>query len=263
MSAGRVERYIIEAIRDRGAIHMTLIDPARTDGDSAARIAETAYSAGTSAIMVGGSIGVSEAMTDDVIVKVKEKVDLPVILFPGTPSGLSRYADAVWFLSVLNSTNPYFIVTGQAQAAPIVKKYKLEAIPLAYLILGKGGTVGHITHAKLIPFEKPEIAVAYSLAAQYMGFRFVYLEGGSGGDPVPPFLIKTVAENVSIPVITGGGIRSPDRAGEAVKAGAAIIVTGTVVEESPNVYEKLRPIIQAIEENSRRRPRPSAEDAPL
>ncbi|HDD33942.1 MAG TPA: geranylgeranylglyceryl/heptaprenylglyceryl phosphate synthase [Thermofilaceae archaeon] len=253
MRVGRVEKYLMESIEDKGAVHMTLIDPAKTRGSEAGRIAEEAAKAGTTAIMVGGSIGVSEAMVDEAVLSIKERVGLPVILFPGTPTGLSRYADAVWFLSVLNSTNPYFIVIGQVQGAPIVKRYGLEALPLAYIVLGRGGTVGFISQARLIPFDKPEVAIAYSLAAQYMGFRFLYLEGGSGGDPVPPDIIEAVSRSIEIPVITGGGIRTPSLARRAVKAGADVIVTGTVVEEAGDIYGKLKPIISAMREAARER----------
>ncbi|MCD6358158.1 MAG: geranylgeranylglyceryl/heptaprenylglyceryl phosphate synthase [Thermoproteales archaeon] len=252
---GRVEKYLMERLEERGALHMALVDPARMNGKEARKVAECAERAGSSAIMVGGSIGVSEAMVDEVVLSVKDATSLPVILFPGSPTGLSRYADAVWFLSVLNSTNPYFIIIGQVQGAPIVKRYGLETLPLAYLILGKGGTVGFISQARLIPYDKPEIAVAYSLAAQYMGFKFLYLEGGSGGEPVPPTLIRAVDENVEIPIITGGGIRTPELARRAVEAGADIIVTGTLVEEADDVYVRLRAVISAIEQAAQRKAR--------
>lgn len=250
---GKVEKYIKDALEERGAIHMVLIDPARMGGREAREVAKVAEEAGTAAVMVGGSVGVSEYMVDEVVKAVKEVSGLPVILFPGTPTNLSRYADAVWFLSVLNSTNPYFIVLGQVQGAPVVKRYGLEAIPLAYLVMGTGGTVGFITQARLIPFDRPEIAVAYALAAQYMGFRFLYLEGGSGSEPIPPHIIRIVDENVDIPIVTGGGIRTPELARAAVEAGADIVVTGTVIEEGGDLRLKLRSIATAIEEAGRRR----------
>lgn len=230
---------------------MALIDPARTDGKNAKKIASIAEKSGSAAIMVGGSVGVSEAMVDEVVLSVKEATNLPVILFPGSPTNLSRYADAVWFLSVLNSTNPYFIILGQVQGAPIVKRYGIEPLPLAYLIFGSGGTVGFITQARLIPFDKPEIAVAYALAAEYLGFRYIYLEGGSGGDPIPPNVIYAIDENINLPIITGGGIRTPELAKKAVEAGADIIVTGTLLEDSGDIERKLQDILQAIKEGAR------------
>ncbi|RLF05735.1 MAG: geranylgeranylglyceryl/heptaprenylglyceryl phosphate synthase [Thermoprotei archaeon] len=255
---GKVERYLMERLEERGALHMALVDPARMGGEEARRVAECAERAGSAAIMVGGSIGVSEAMVDEVVLSVKDATSLPVILFPGSPTGLSRYADAVWFLSVLNSMNPYFIIIGQVQGAPIVRRYGLEALSLAYLVLGKGGTVGFISQARLIPYDRPEIAVAYALAAQYMGFKFLYLEGGSGGEPVPPSLIRAVDECVEIPIITGGGIRTPELAMRAVEAGADIIVTGTLVEEANDVYARLKAVVNAIEEAARRRAKQSS-----
>lgn len=250
---GRVEKHILDSLAERGAIQMVLIDPARMGGDEAKEAARAAESAGSTAIMVGGSIGVSEHMVDEVVLAVKEACSLPVILFPGAPTNLSRFADAVWFLSVLNSTNPYFIVLGQVQGAPVVKRYGLEAIPLAYLVMGAGGTVGFVSQARLIPFDRPEIAVAFALAAQYMGFRFLYLEGGSGGDPIPPAIIETIDRNVDIPVVVGGGIRTPELAYAAVAAGADIIVTGTIVEECGDLRSKLLSIVRAIEDAGRRR----------
>ena len=196
----RVKEYLLELLRSKGAIHMTLIDPAKTSPERAKRIALDAKKAGTSAIMIGGSIGVSESMVDETILKIKEEIDLPVILFPGSPSGISKYADAVWFLSVLNSQNPFFIVGGQMQGAPIVKKYGIEPLSLAYLIVGSGGVVSYVSQTKPLPVDKPEIVVAYALTAEFFGFNFLYLEGGSGGEPLPPKLIRAVKENVNIPL---------------------------------------------------------------
>jgi len=245
-----VREYILERIRERGAIHMTLLDPDKTPPEQASKIAREAFAAGTSAIMVGGSTGVSEGMTDELVLAVKKAVEIPVILFPGTPTALSRYADAVWFLSVLNSQNPYFIVGAQVQGAPIVKRYGLEVLSLGYILMGSGGAASLVSYARPLPFDATEVVVAYALAAEYMGFNFVYLEGGSGGHPVPPALVRMVRENVTIPIIVGGGIREPETARELAKAGADILVTGTIVEESENVQEKVREIVKAMEEGA-------------
>lgn len=250
----RVERYLLRKLQSDGAIHLTLLDPAKCDREQAVEIAREAISAGTAAIMVGGSIGVSERMVDEVVKGVKQASSrTPVILFPGSPSGISRYADAVWFLSVLNSQNPYFIVGGQMQGAPIVRKYGIEPLPLAYLILGEGSAVAYVSQVKPIPLNKPEIAKAYALAAEYMGFRFLYLEGGSGGAPVPPEIIKAVKSVVEIPVIVGGGIRTKELAKRAVSAGADMVVTGTIVEEAESIYQVVRCIVEGIAEGARQR----------
>jgi len=250
---GKIEKLILEKLEELGALHMTLIDPDVTPPERAGEIAEEAERAGTFAIMIGGSVGVSEGMVDETIAEVKKRASVPVILFPGSTNGLSRYADAVWFLSVLNSTNPYFIVGGQMQAAPVVKRYGIEPLPLAYIIMGDGGAVGYVSQARPISFDRADIAAAYALAAQYMGFRFVYLEGGSGGRPVPPEVISAVRKTVDMIIVVGGGIKTGELAYRAVEAGADIVVTGTAVEEAEDVYSRVKEGVDAIREAARKR----------
>jgi phosphoglycerol geranylgeranyltransferase len=130
--------------------------------------------------MIGGSTFVSTAHLDSVVRIVKRTVDLPVILFPNNVTGISRYADAIWFMSLLNSVDPYFLMGAQILGAPLVKKYAIEPISMGYLILGEGGTAGVVGRAIAIPYDKPELAVAHALAGQYLGMHFIYLEAGSG-----------------------------------------------------------------------------------
>ena len=227
----RVEKYLLNYIRENGAAHLTLIDPEKVTTASAASTATIAERCDTAAIMVGGSTSISTAHLDNVLKAIKRVVRIPVVLFPNNVTGISRYADAIWFMSLVNSLDPYFLVGVQILGAPIVKKYRLEAIPLGYIIVGEGGTASIIGRAAPIPFEKPELAVAHALAAQYLGMRFVYLEGGSGvSKPVPPGMIHMVKSQLSIPLIVGGGIRTGEQARKAVTSGADLVVTGTIIE---------------------------------
>ncbi|HDJ89646.1 MAG TPA: geranylgeranylglyceryl/heptaprenylglyceryl phosphate synthase [Thermoprotei archaeon] len=247
INVGKVEEYIHREIRKRGAIHMTLIDPDKCDPETAGKIASAAMRGGTSAIMVGGSLGVGSSETDEIVKAIKEKVTCPVILFPGSIAGLSRYADAVWFLSVLNSMNTYFITGAQMQAALLVKRYGIESIPLAYIIVGNGGAVGFVSQAQILPYTREDLIASYALTGQMLGFRFVYLEAGSGGTPIPARIIKFVKKVIDIPLIVGGGIRNGETAKNIVSAGADIIVTGTVIEEAKNVEEKIREIVMGMQ----------------
>jgi phosphoglycerol geranylgeranyltransferase len=200
----------------------------------------------TSAIMIGGSTFVSAAHLDDVVKAVKRTVKIPIILFPNNVTGISRYADAIWFMSLLNSVDLYFLMGAQILGAPLVKKYSLEPIPLGYLIVGEGGTAGVMGKAIPIPYNKPELAAAHALAGQYLGMRFIYLEAGSGAkNPVPPDMIRAVRHYVDVPMIVGGGIRSREQALAAASAGADIIVTGNVVEES-GMRRRVSEIIEGI-----------------
>lgn len=252
LNIGKVEKYIYNRIKTEGAIHMTLIDPDK-NVRNLRNIALIAESAGTSAIMIGGSIGVSEEILDKVIISLKNVVKIPIILFPGNITGISRHADAIWFMSLLNSSNTYYIIDAQALGAIIVKKYGIEAIPMGYLIIGEGGVAGYIGQARVIPYDRPEVAAIYALAGQLLGMRFIYLEAGSGArKPIPQELIKYVKSIVSIPLIVGGGIRTKQQAKEAILAGADIVVTGTVIE-GKNAERRIKEIIEGIREAVRER----------
>jgi phosphoglycerol geranylgeranyltransferase len=243
---GNVEKYLLDKIQSEGSIHITLIDPEEVTPPQASRIVNKAKLSETSAIMIGGSTFVSAAHLDDVVKAVKRTVKIPIILFPNNVTGISRYADAIWFMSLLNSVDPYFLMGAQILGAPLVKRYSLEPIPLGYLIVGEGGTAGVVGKAIPIPYNKPELAAAHALAGQYLGMRFIYLEAGSGAkNPVPADMIRAVRHYVDVPMIVGGGIRSREQALAAASAGADIIVTGNVVEES-GMKRRVSEIIEGI-----------------
>ncbi len=245
---GKVLDYIAEK-KGKEGLHFTLIDPDKQSPADAGKLALAGKNAGTDAIMVGGSFGdaYGEKM-NNTIKEIKAKSGLPVILFPNSAQQLSPEADAVFFMSMLNSRSVQYLIEEQMKGAVLVKKYDLEPLPTAYLIVESGKTTGAgwTGDARPIPREKPEFAVGYSLAAKYFGMRFIYLEAGSGADmPVPNEMISIVRKMVGpdMFIITGGGIRDPKTASEKVHAGADIIVTGTIAEKD---LGKLSEIIAAI-----------------
>ena len=156
-------------------------------------------------------------------------------------------ADAILFSSLMNSENPYFITQAQALGAPSVLKFGLEPLPTAYLVIGDGTSAWFVGSARGIPFEKPKIAAAYALAAQFLGMRFVYLEAGSGAkSSVTPEMVKTVRKAFNGFLIVGGGIRDIKTATNLVKAGANALVIGTFLEKGGSV-KKLAEIAKAIQ----------------
>ncbi len=253
---GKVEQYIHDTLKKDGAMHITLIDPAEQSVKDSAKIAKIARDAGTDAVMVGGTVGAA-LILDDAIQEIKKKVKLPVILFPGNIDGISRFADAIYFMTLMNSNNPYWITGAQALSAPTIyrymKKFNLEPIPMAYLIVepGEKTAAGWVGNANPLPRIKPKLTAAYVLAAQLLGLRMVYLEAGSGApQSVPNDIIKTVKKISRIPVIVGGGIRTPEVAAEKVRDGADIIVTGTLAEEN---LEGLIGVVREIKRAGRAR----------
>jgi len=244
---GRVEKYLLKKIRQDGAIHITLLDPEKTPQGTAAKTARDAEKYKTAAIMVGGSTVTSTSQLEETVKAIKNAVKIPVILFPNNITGICRHADAIWFMSLLNSADPYFIVGAHILGAPLVKKFGLEAIPLGYVIVGEGGAASVMGRAFPIPFNKPELAVAHALAAEYLGMRFVYLEAGSGAkQSVPPSMVKMVKRMVSVPLIVGGGIRSGEQVKKIVSAGADVVVTGNVTEEEGNMGDKLGELVKNV-----------------
>ncbi len=189
------------------------------------------------AFLVGGSTGFSQLETETTVKLVKNNTtNKKVIIFPGSPCQVAPSADAILFMSLLNSTNRKYLIDSQVEGAILVYKYGLEAIPTAYIIVGEGGTAGWVGDAKPIPFDKPEILVAYSLAAKYMGFKVIYLEAGSGAKEHIPFeAVKMVKKVVGddVLLIVGGGIRNPEVASKMIESGADGIVIGTILEREP------------------------------
>ena len=246
MVLGKVEQYLRDEIKKHGTICLPLID-SENSTDTIVSIAKKVEERGASAILVGGSSAIDQLELTRLIAEIKSTVKLPVILFPGNVTGVSPKADAILFTSLLNSENPYFITEAQALGALAVKKYAIEPLPTAYVIIGEGTAAWFVGRARGIPFHKPQLAAMYSLAAQYMGMRFMYLEAGSGAsENVPPEMVARVRKDYEGTLIVGGGIKSAETASQIAKAGADIIVIGTMIEREGNWQEKFSSIVRAI-----------------
>ena len=246
---GPVERRLMDETRKR-PICAALIDPEDFDPKQAAETARKSIEAGVSLILVGGSTLASQGRLDDVVKEIKshmqrDKSQVPIVLFPGNITGVSRFADAILFSSLLNSTNPYFIIGAQALGAVEVYKSKIESIPMAYLVFGNNSTTSFIGQVNPIPASKPNLAVIYALAAKYLGMRTLYLEAGSGsGEPISQETIQAVKNVYDGLLIVGGGITGPDAASKAAKAGADVLVIGNLLQ-SPGFEGKLKQIVAA------------------
>lgn len=241
----RVEDYIKNEIKKHHTVCFPLIDS--ENASDAAEIAQRVEKLGASAVLVGGSSVADQLELSEVVAAIKSKIKIPVILFPGNITGVSPKADAILFSSLLNSENPYFITEAQALGALAVKKYSIEPLPTAYVIIGDGTTAWFVGRARGIPFNKPKIAVMYALAAQYMGMRFLYLEAGSGAaQNVSPEMVSAVRKYFDGILIVGGGIRDADIANKIAKAGADVIVIGTMIEKEGDWESRFSSIIKAI-----------------
>jgi len=241
----RVENYINDELKKHKKICFALLDS--ENFEDIAGVAKKVESLGASAILVGGSSAIDQLDLDKLVISIKSIISIPVILFPGNVTGVSPNADAILFTSLLNSEDPYFISGAQALGALLVKKYNIEPLPTGYIIIGDNTTAWFIGRAKGIPFEKSNIAVMYSLAAQYLGMRFVYLEAGSGAKKnVSAEMISNVRKYYDGLLIVGGGIKNSSIAKELAEAGADILVVGTLLERDPDWEKKFNDIVMAI-----------------
>lgn len=249
MDKGCVERYIDSIISSGRGVLMGLVDPDKQNPKKGMNLAKQMCEGGADIIMIGGSTGVEGKELDDTAKMIKEQVNVPVHLFPGNVGNITKYADSTYFMSLLNSRNRYWITGAQKLGAPLVQQCGIEAIPAGYLVFEPGQTVGRVGEADLIPRSGDKEAVAYSLAAMYMGMRFVILESGSGApEPVPANIVSAIRKLCNINIVVAGGVKTPEQARSLIDAGANCIHIGTSIEKSNDPLETTRAFAKAMHE---------------
>src|SRR3989338_2497138 len=224
---GKVYQKILDGIDKSGALTFMQLDPPKYIPEQCGRIAKAAEANGLDAFAVGGSVGAQGALLDECIKAIKENSSLPVILFPGNIATISRYADAIYFMQMLNSLDPYYLSGAQITASYPVKQLGLEVIPTSYIIVEPGRAVGWVGRAQLIPRSFDYLGGITALAGQYIGSHLIILESGGGApEPAPQKMISYVKNLIDVPLVVAGGIRNEKLAYKTVKAGAAIIHFG-------------------------------------
>src|SRR5208283_472680 len=229
-----VYQTLVTAANVKGAGYLVLVDPDKIDGSNFAKFIEQATDAGVDGFLVGGSLVLADSF-EECVKTIKKNTSVPVVIFPGSVQQISKEADAILYLSLLSGRNAEHIIGSQVTAAPIIKRMNLEAISTAYMLVESGRTTSaeFMSNTKPLPRNKPDIAVAHALAAEYIGFKLLYLEAGSGAEQsVPDEMVAAVSKYCSVPLIVGGGICTAEDAHNKVKAGAQFVVTGNVLERN-------------------------------
>lgn len=238
---------LLEIKNKRGAGFLVLLDPDRLQTNHLPQAVETYQKAGADAFLVGSSLLLSSCF-DRTIHTIKEVSQIPVIIFPGNSHQISSKADAILYLSLISGRNPDYLIGEHVKSAGLLKEYNLEPISTGYIIIdsGKMTSVLYMSNTKPIPSDKPDIAKAHALAAQYLGMKMIYLEAGSGAENhVPLGLVREVKQAIDIPVIVGGGIREPEVAARLIESGADFIVVGNALEQATKA-EQLQNFSEAI-----------------
>ena len=239
-----VHQYLMDRIA-KGTIHMSLLDPDKQSAEEAGKIALKMKEAGSDAVMIGGSTGVNAENLSATAKAIREMSGLPTIHFPSGPAELSPDVDSIFFMSLMNSADLNMVMGYQVYGAPVIRKLGIETISMGYVIVEPGMKVGEVGKAMLVKRDEVKKAVAYAIACEMFGMDFVYFEAGSGApEPAPTEIVAAVKAAVKIPVIIGGGIRTPEAAEAIRKAGADAIVTGTFIEQCSD-DSKLKAVVAA------------------
>lgn len=222
-----------------------LIDP---DKFGSTDILDIAGESGVDYFFTGGSL-LTNGSLEQCIETIKNRSSVPVVLFPGNALQISKQADAILLLSLISGRNPEMLIGKHVIAAPLLRSSGLEVIPTGYMLIesGRQTTVSYISNTTPIPADKDDVAICTAMAGEMLGLKMIYLEAGSGAiNPVSESMIRTVRENIHVPLIVGGGINTREKAEAALRAGADIIVVGNAAEKDAHIIKSIAGAINSF-----------------
>lgn len=225
-----------------------LIDPDKVNPSAVEQLVRLSVDARVDYFLVGGSLVISNQL-DEVVQQIKASCDIPVILFPGSPSQISNYADALLYLSLISGRNPELLIGQHVISAPFVKQSGLEIISTGYMVVDGGAptTVSYISNATPLPSDKNEIAMCTAMAGEMLGMKVIYMDAGSGAKrAISENMIQAVAQQIEVPLIIGGGITDPEKAYRNCKAGADVIVIGNAIEKDASLIKEMAAAIHSV-----------------
>lgn len=230
--------HLMNARRTKGAGFIVLIDPDKLPEEALPGFAARCAEAEVDALFVGGSL-MHQTELDRYVRALKAASPLPVVGFPGSLNQVTPSLDAVLFLSVISGRNPEFLFGQHVYAAPLIQRLGIEPISTGYMLIesGRTTTAQYMSYTMPLPRHKPDVAAATALAAEMMGMRLLFTDGGSGADhPVPEEMIEAITHCCTVPLVVGGGLRTPDEIASKVQAGASFIVVGNAIEQRPDSH---------------------------
>lgn len=235
-----IYNHILKSKVENEKLLAILLDPDKIDLDNMEILIEKINQSPATHIFIGGSL-VKTNILDELVLKIKEDCDLPIVLFPGNPSQISDQADALLFLTLISGRNPDFLIEHQVKAVPILKQTDLEIISTGYILIESGTQTAVERVSKTKPLDKnnPEYILQTAQAGEMLGNKLIYLEAGSGAAiAVPKEIIKLVSQNIEIPLIVGGGIVDLQGIQTAYDSGADLVVIGTAFENDVDFFNK-------------------------
>lgn len=233
-----IYKQILQSKEANHKLLAILLDPDKIVWKNLSHLIERIKESPATHIFIGGSI-VESKILDELLIRLQEDIDLPIILFPGNPSQISSHADGILFLSLISGRNPDYLIEHQVNAAPILNKMNLEVIPTGYILIESGAqtAVERVSETKPLDRNNIDYVVHTAQAGEMLGKKLIYLEAGSGAkQAVPLEMIQKVAQNIQIPLIVGGGIIDLQGIQKAYTAGADLVVIGTAFENDVDFF---------------------------
>jgi len=225
-----------------------LIDPDKVNENNLEQLIELSVEAKVDYFFVGGSLVISNYV-DECVQTIKRNSKIPVLLFPGSPSQVSKYADALLYLSLISGRNAELLIGQHVVSAPVVKQSGLEIIPTGYMVIDGGAptTVSYISNASPMPADKNEIAMCTAMAGEMLGMQLIYMDAGSGAKrAITESMIQRVSQSIDVPLIIGGGIIDPEKTYLNCKAGADVVVVGNAIEKDASLIKEMAAAVHSV-----------------
>ena len=245
---GKIYSDLVASKQKNQKSFAVLLDPDRMRMKQFDRILQLASDSDVDYFFIGGSLIVND-MLDNTLAHIRKSCRIPLVLFPGNSFQLSYKADAILFLSLISGRNPELLIGKHVVAAPYLRLSPLEILPTGYILVdgGVATTVTYMSNTSPVPANKPDIAACTALAGQFLGLKLVFLDAGSGAqNPVHAEMINSVADAIDIPLIVGGGIKTPKKAEENLNSGADLLVVGDAIEKNPELIPEIADTIHSF-----------------
>ena len=245
---GTIYQSLVQKKAQRQKSFAVLIDPDKVNDSNMEQLIQLSVDAKVDYFFVGGSLVISNYL-DECIQLIKKNCTIPVVLFPGSPSQVSPFADGLLYLSLISGRNPELLIGQHVVSAPVVRKSGLEIMSTGYMVIDGGAptTVSYISNATPLPSDKNEIAMCTAMAGEMLGMKLIYMDAGSGARrAISETMIEKVASCIDVPMIVGGGITDPEKAYLNCKAGADVIVVGNAIEKDPMLIKEIAAAVHSI-----------------
>lgn len=231
---------ILKAKSENTKLLAILVDPDKIVWENLSGLISKINQSPATHIFIGGSLVITNRISE-LIIHLKQKITLPIVLFPGNPTQISNEADAILFLMLISGRNPDYLIEQQVKAAPILKKTQLEIISTGYILIESGNQTAVERVSKTKPLDRNNIdyVIQTAQAGEMLGNKLIYLEAGSGAkQAVPLEMIKKISQNIEIPLVVGGGIVDLQQIKNSYTAGADLVVIGTAFENDINFFNQ-------------------------